>query len=164
MANMANMARWIGIFGGSQDRIVGTMKRWTVAAFVIGAAMCAAAADAHHSIANVYDDSQRVTIEGVVTRFQFVNPHPFVVMDISNPNGTAQQWMLEMDNRSELVEIGFDNATLKPGDRIVVTGSPARTQRQSLYIQRLDRPADGFNYQQIGNRPSIGPRTSQPRN
>ena len=47
---------------------------------------------------------------------------------------------------------------------IVVTGSPARTQRQSLYIRRLDRPADGFNYQQIGNRPSIGPRTSRPRN
>ena len=113
---------------------------------------------------NVYDDSQRVTIDGVVTRFQFVNPHPFVVMEISNPDGKAQQWTLEMDNRSELVEIGFDNATLKPGDRIVVTGSPARTQRQSLYIQRLDRPADGFNYRQIGNRPSIGPRTALPRN
>jgi hypothetical protein len=140
------------------------MKRWIMSAFAIGAAMCATAASAHHSIGNVYDDSQRVTIEGVVTRFQFVNPHPFVVMEVSTPDSKGQQWMLEMDNRSELVEIGFDNATLKPGDRIVVRGSLARTQRQSLYIQRLDRPADGFNYQQIGNRPSIGPRTSQPRN
>ena len=140
------------------------MKRWIISAFGIGAAVCATVAHAHHSIASVYDDSQRVTIEGVVTRFQFVNPHPFVVMEINNPDGKAQQWTLEMDNRSELVEIGFDNATIKPGDRIVVTGSPARTQRQSLYIQRLDRPADGFNYQQIGNRPSIGPRTPPPRN
>ena len=140
------------------------MKRWIISAFGIGAAVRATAAHAHHSIANVYDDSQRVTLEGVVTRFQFVNPHPFVVMEVSNPNSNGQQWMLEMDNRSELVEIGFDSATLKPGDRIVVSGSPARTQRQSLYIRRLDRPADGFNYQQIGNRPSIGSRTSQPRN
>ena len=140
-----------------------TMKRWIIS-FGVGAALCATAAHAHHSIANVYDDSQRVTIEGVITRFQFVNPHPFVVMEVSSPSSNGQQWMLEMDNRSELVEIGFDHATLKPGDRIVVSGSPARTQRQSLYIRRLDRPADGFNYQQIGNRPSIGPRTSQPRN
>jgi len=140
------------------------MKRWIISAFGVGAALCATAAHAHHSIANVYDDGQRVTIDGVVTRFQFVNPHPFVVMEVSSPNSNGQQWMLEMDNRSELVEIGFDSATLKPGDRIVVSGSPARTQRQSLYIRRLDRPADGFNYQQIGNRPSIGPRTPQPRN
>jgi hypothetical protein len=138
------------------------MKRWIISAFGIGAAVYATAAQAHHSIAGVYDDSQRVTIEGVVTRFQFVNPHPLVVVDVRDANGKAQQWMLEMDNRHELVEIGFDNVTLKPGDRIVVTGSPARTQRQSLYIRRLERPADGFSYQQIGQRPSIGSTTSQP--
>jgi hypothetical protein len=68
-----------------------------------------------------------------------------------------------MDNRWELVEIGFDSMTLKPGDRIVVTGGPAREQRQSLYIRKLERPADGFSYQQIGQRPSIGSTTSRPR-
>jgi len=132
-------------------------------AFGIGVAVCGVVAHAHHSIAAVYDDGQRVTIEGVVTQFRFVNPHPYVMMEIKDDNGKAQQWKLEMDNRWELVEIGFDSMTLKPGDRIVVTGGPAREQRQSLYIRKLERPADGFSYQQIGQRPSIGSTTSRPR-
>jgi len=139
------------------------MKRRILSAFGLGVVACGVVAHAHHSIAAVYDDGQRVTIEGVVTQFRFVNPHPYVMMEIKDDNGKAQQWKLEMDNRWELVEIGFDSMTLKPGDRIVVTGGPAREQRQSLYIRKLERPADGFSYQQIGQRPSIGSPRSQPR-
>lgn len=138
------------------------MKRWMLSAFGIGLALCGVAAHAHHSIAGVYDGGRQVTIDGVVAQFQFINPHPFVVMDVKDAGGRAQQWTAEMDNRRELVEIGFDAATLKPGDRIVVTGSPSRAQPQSLYIRRLERPADGFSYEQIGNRPSIGRTPSRP--
>ena len=115
------------------------------------------ATHAHHSISGVYDDSQRQTIEGVVTRFQFVNPHPFVVTVVTDGNGVAQQWRLEMDNRHELVAIGVTSETLEQGDRIVVTGSPARRQARSLYIRRLDRPSDGFWYEQVGATPRIRP-------
>ena len=92
-------------------------------------------------------DNKRVTVEGVVTRFQFVHPHPFVRIEVKDPSGKAQQWMLEMDNRGEMVELGFDTDTLKPGDRIKVTGSRARSRPRSLYIRSLERPADGFSYQ-----------------
>lgn len=139
------------------------MKRRILSLFGLGIVACGAATHAHHSIAAVYDNNRRVTIEGVVTQFQFVNPHPFVVMEVKDSNGRVQQWKLEMDNRWELAEIGFDSMTLRPGDRIVVTGSPAREQRQSVYIRRLERPADGFSYQQIGQRPSIGSTPSRPR-
>ena len=138
------------------------MKRTVVSAFAIGVAVYAMTAHAHHSIAGAYDTSQQVTIEGVVTRFQFVNPHPYLVAEVKDGGGKAQPWRLEMDNRWELVEIGVDNETLKPGDRIVVTGSPARNQAQSLYVRKLERPADGFRYQQIGTRPSIDSTTSRP--
>jgi hypothetical protein len=138
------------------------MKRHILAAFGIAVAVCGVAAHAHHSIAGVYDGSRQVTIDGVIAQFQFINPHPFVVIDVKDENGRAQQWTAEMDNRRELVEVGFDSGTLRPGDRVVVTGSPSRAQRQTLYIRRLERPADGFNYEQIGNSPSIG-RTSRPR-
>jgi hypothetical protein len=112
----------------------------------------------HHSIAGVYDASQRVTIEGVVTRFHFVNPHPFVVVDVTGDGGASTQWRLELDNRSELTDVGMTAETLKPGDRIVVTGSRARSGSQELYVRRLDRPADGFQYEQVGASPRI--RTS----
>ena len=60
-----------------------------------------------------------------------------------------------MDNRSELAAIGVTAATFKPGDRVVVSGSLARRNRESLYLLRLDRPADGFWYEQVGSTPRI---------
>jgi len=129
------------------------MKRW-ILPIAAGIAMPVLAAYAHHSISGVYDSSRQVTIEGIITQFHFINPHPFVVMETRNSSG-AQQWRLEMDNRSELVEVGMNSETLKPGDRIVVSGSPGRTQSQSLYIRSLDRAADGFRYEQVGSSPRI---------
>ena len=131
-------------------------------------ALLGVATQAHHSISAVYDDSQRVTIEGIVTEFQFVNPHPIVVMDVKDGAGNAQQWRFEMDNQRELADIGFTSDTLKPGERLVIIGSPARRQAQSLYVRRLDRPSDGFSYEQVGSSPRIRkpaslPSTSQPR-
>jgi hypothetical protein len=46
--------------------------------------------------------------------------------------------------------------TLKPGDRVVVTGSLSRSQARSFYIARLDRPADRFWYEQVGASPRVG--------
>ena len=129
------------------------MKRWLLSV-AVGMAISSVPTDAHHSISGAYDTRREMTIEGVVAQFQFINPHPFVTMDVENGNGRTQ-WMLEMDNRSELAQIGMTSETLKQGDQIVVTGNPARAGRQSLYVRRLDRPADGFRYEQVGRRPRI---------
>ena len=105
----------------------------------------------HHSIAGVYDNTRQVTIDGVIAEFHFVNPHPFVVVDVKN-----ERWKLELDNLSELVEVGMTKLTLKPGDRVVVSGSPARsTPPQSMYVMKLDRPSDGFRYEQVGTSPRV---------
>jgi hypothetical protein len=109
----------------------------------------------HHSIAGIYDSSREVTVEGTVMQFHFVNPHPFLNIEVRKAGGAVQQWRLEMDNRYELVQIGMTAETLKQGDRVTVAGSPAREQPQSLYIRKLQRPADGFLYEQIGSTPRI---------
>jgi hypothetical protein len=130
-----------------------------LAALVTACALCGSTSQAHHSIAGMYDSSRRVTLEGVITQFQFVSPHPFVVMEVDD-KGTVQRWRLEMDSRGELASIGFTSATLQQGDRIVVTGSLARRDSNSLYISRLDRPADGFGYEQVGSSPRLRPRSN----
>jgi len=118
-----------------------------------------AAVHAHHSIASFYDNSRQVTIEGLVTEFRFINPHPFLIIDAMADNAAPQTWQLEMDNRFELAEIGITADTFKLGDRVVVTGSAGRTQPQTLYLRRLDRPADGLRYEQVGSRPRVNART-----
>ena len=109
---------------------------------------------AHHSLAE-YDSSSRVTIEGAVARFQFINPHPFVNVTVVNDKGMKEEWRLELDNRFELEAIGMTSRTLLPGDRVIATGMRGRTQITNLYVRRLDRPADGFWYEQVGSTPRI---------
>jgi hypothetical protein len=121
---------------------------------IVGAFWLAGVAlQAHHAISTFYDTSRRVTIEAIVQELRFVNPHPFVVADVRVRDGATEQWRLEMDNRRELVEIGFTQQTLMPGDAIVVSGSPARREARSLYVRRIDRPSDGFWYEQVGSTP-----------
>jgi len=123
---------------------------------ILGTALVLAslAAEAHHSIAAVYDSAREQRLEGVVAEFQFVNPHPFVIVTV-HADGAETSWRLEMDNRFELAGVGMTNTTLKPGDRIVVTGSLGRIEPRTLYIRQLDRPADGFRYEQVGSRPRV---------
>jgi hypothetical protein len=130
------------------------MQRW-ILLLVAGVTMCASPAKAHHAIASVYDSSREIRVEGKVLEFHFVFPHPFVTIDVKRGDGTTMPWLLEMDNRSELARAGITSESLKPGDHIVVTGSPDRKGRQSLYIHRLDRPSDGFGWQQVNNRPRL---------
>jgi len=110
--------------------------------------------EAHHSIAGMYDQSRRVTLNGVISQYQFVNPHPFVIVDVTT-NGTTQSWKAELDNRWELQNIGMTPTTFNAGDRIVVSGSPGRDRAPLLYVWRLERPADGFLYEQIGTSPRV---------
>ena len=112
------------------------------------------AAYGHHSISAVYDGSRQQRLEAVVAEFQFVNPHPFVIVTVET-NGAAESWRLEMDNRFELQNVGMSPETLKPGDRVVVSGSLGRNEPRTLYIRQLDRPADGFRYEQVGSRPRV---------
>jgi hypothetical protein len=130
------------------------MARGLRPALVIALACCAAA-EAHHSIAGMYDQSRRVTLDGVIAQFQFVNPHPFVMVDVRDAGGVAQSWKAELDNRWELLDIGLTATTFKAGDRVIVSGSPGRDRTALMYVWRLERPADGLLYEQVGTSPRV---------
>jgi len=115
------------------------------------------AADAHHSITAVYDSRRQVTVTGSVREFQFVNPHPWIGLDVTGEGGRVQTWRLELDNRFELVDVGMRADTFKPGDVVVATGSAGRDGARSLYVRQLDRPADGLRYEQVGPSPRLRP-------
>jgi hypothetical protein len=125
--------------------------------FVLAALLMSAAGglSAHHSIAGIYDRNVPVSVDGVVTGFHFVNPHPFAIVEAVR-DGRRETWKLELDNRFELVEIGLKSNTLEPGDRITAKGSRARDGTTSMYVLRIDRPADGLWIEQVGSSPRTG--------
>ena len=90
-------------------------------------AVLVATVAAHHSLAE-YDVSRQLTLDVTVREFQFVNPHPYLVVE-SRVGSLVQSSRLELDNRFELIEIGMNADSFARGDRLLVTGSPCHNQK-----------------------------------
>ena len=126
------------------------MKRRAVTVLLLCPLLFAAGSRAHHSIDADFTPGAAVTISVVVADFRFINPHPYVTVNQLGSNGEATEWKLLLDDRWEMVEAGFTRSTFQPGDELVVTGRPSRREPNTLFVQIMERRADGFVYQEDG--------------
>jgi hypothetical protein len=102
---------------------------------------------AHHSFAATYLEGQTVTIEGQMVQFLFRNPHSFVHVMVKEPGGEMVRYAVEWGGTGQLGEQGVTRETLKPGDVIVVTGSPGRNPAdRRIRMVSLLRPKDGLGW------------------
>lgn len=115
------------------------------------ASLLATVAGAHHSFSPVYDGDRTVTVSGVVTEFLLVNPHGSMSLDVTDADGNVTQWHVELDGRLNLTNHGWDDDTIKVGERLEVTGNPAHTGSQQMFFNRLRR-SDGSELVRGGNR------------
>ena len=131
------------------------MRRTRRIAGTLALLLTAAGTQAHHSFSAIYDQSRDLALEGVVREFRFVHPHPVLVVDVTDADGTKRSWRAEMDNRYELEAIGVTASTFRPGDAVRINGSPGRSQPQTMYLWKLVRAADGLRYEQVGLTPYL---------
>jgi hypothetical protein len=86
-------------------------------------------AGAHHSFA-IYDADNPTTLAGVVDEFRWTNPHSWLFLTVTNPDGSETRWEIEHGPINMLSRQGWTRTTLEPGDRIVVEVHPAHGGRQ----------------------------------
>ena len=102
---------------------------------------------AHHAVASVYDLNKEVVIEGQLTKLNFVNPHPNMLVAVPNPDGTVTEWTLTTASIQNLTRQGinkrFDQAGRKPQDH-----DPAREKRKPVRV----RPPAGSRRQNVRSR------------
>ena len=132
--------------GASMKSIAISLATAPAASVILAAALWAAPLSAHHSISRHYDRSQVVKVEGVVTEVVFQNPHAKIHLAVQDASGVTTAWLLEWDDVSDLLRQDVDADTIRAGDEVIVTGIAAREGAHSLYIERIDRPADGLVY------------------
>jgi Family of unknown function (DUF6152) len=102
---------------------------------------------AHHGFTAEYDASQKVEVEGVLTEFAWRNPHSFMKIDVMGKDGTTESWTLEWGSATQLATSQITRTTLKPGDRIIVSGSGARDLSvHRILLQEIKRPSDGWQW------------------
>jgi|HubBroStandDraft_6_1064221.scaffolds.fasta_scaffold115347_2 hypothetical protein len=80
---------------------------------------------AHHSVSAEFDLSKRITLEGQVTKVEWMNPHVYVYVDVS-ADGKKANWACETAGPNTLARQGWSRSSLKIGDRITVVGYQAR--------------------------------------
>jgi hypothetical protein len=99
---------------------------------------------AHHSFAGTYlSDAPPVRIEGKLVQFLLRNPHSFVHVEAKDPKtGEMIRWSIEWGAAGQLSQQGVSRNSLKVGDHVIVTGSPARNPNDHrLRLLTLERPA-----------------------
>jgi hypothetical protein len=96
---------------------------------------------AHHSTA-MYDMATPVTVTGVVTRFEWTNPHAFIYLNVKDDKGVVQEWAIEMMSLNHLKGYGWARDLVKPGDVISCTGGRAKNGAPTM-LSSLMKLADG---------------------
>ena len=97
---------------------------------------------AHHGAA-IYDQSKSVTVTGTVTQFRFVNPHVLIFANVTGQDGKTVEWSGELTSPTRLARgeegggVKWTRDILKPGDKITLTGSPARNGAPALVLRQV---------------------------
>jgi hypothetical protein len=81
----------------------------------------------HHGQAGLFDDTRTVEMTGSVKEWSFVNPHPVLILEVRDANGTAADWDVYFGPQavSALRKRGFSAATFEVGEPLIVKGHPA---------------------------------------
>ena len=128
------------------------MKR-TLLALVAATVVHGTQMSAHHSFAADYLEDQRVSVEGEVVQIDYRSPHSWVHVNARDVSGAMRQIGAEWGSAARLRQWGVTEQTLKPGDRVVITGSPSRDPSQyRMHLKSIRRLSDGWQWSGPGGR------------
>jgi hypothetical protein len=117
---------------------------------------------AHHSFAAEFDLKQPITVKGVVTKIEWMNPHAWFYLDVKKDDGTVEHWQCETGAPVELVRRGWRKTDLKVGDEVTVQGLRAKDGTKTLSARMVTLP-DGkkvFNGPAPESEPNSPPKTT----
>jgi len=93
---------------------------------------------AHHSVSAEFDSTKPVTLTGTVTNVDWMNPHTYVFVDVSEPSaGKARTWACELTSPNELARRGFTRESIKVGMSVRVMGTRAKDGSFKIHTDLL---------------------------
>lgn len=111
---------------------------------------------AHHSFA-MFDMTQRITLTGTVTSFEWTNPHVYIEFDVPDEKGVVKHWSIELGSPSILQQSGWKFSSLKKGDKATLVVNPLKSGQAGAFLDHATL-SDG---RVLGNGPGRGPQPPQ---
>jgi hypothetical protein len=95
---------------------------------------------AHHSFAAEFDDKQPVTLEGTVVKFEFMNPHSWIHLDVKSEDGKVALWRVETGSTNALFRRGWRKDSLRPGDHVAIDAFRAKDGSHTANASQVKLP------------------------
>ncbi len=113
------------------------MKSFIGGVFILSAYLLTSIAQAHHSFRGVFDFSKHTTLRGTVVKFDLLNPHARVFMEVVNENGETEQWVVEAPGKLSLARRGWTDDMFGDREVITATGNPSSTGKMAIWLEDL---------------------------
>jgi Family of unknown function (DUF6152) len=115
---------------------------------VLGLLVSGVPALAHHSVQAEFDLNKPLTITGVVTKVEWINPHSYLYLDVKDDGGNVKHWAFEMAGPGALRRAGLsraDRGGLKAGDTVTINAVAAKDGTDAGLIKDVTLP-DGRKF------------------
>lgn len=103
------------------------------------------AVHAHHGFGTFDNSADLMTLEGVITGVDFINPHGWVYLTVTDEAGEAQDWRCELRAATVLARSGWSADMFVTGEPITIVGLPDRSDPRSCYLSNVTF-ANGASY------------------
>ena len=100
--------------------------RLSAVAALLGLFLIAVPVFAHHAFQAEFDQNRPVHLKGKVTKMEWINPHAWIHVDVTNPDGSVTNWMVECGSPNIMLRRGFTKDSLEFGTELSVDGYQAK--------------------------------------
>ena len=130
-----------------------------IAVAAAGLLLAALPLAAHHSFAAEFDSNKAVSLQGTVTRLDWMNPHIWVYMDVKDDSGTVAHWQCEGGPPNTLTRNGWSKDSLKVGDQATIEGFRSKDGTNTCNARTIKLPSGKSVF--AGSNEDGGPKRPQ---
>jgi Family of unknown function (DUF6152) len=128
------------------------MKKTLSLSLAVGLAAAAAPVYAHHAFAAEYDANKPVSIRGKLTKVEWVNPHGWIHIDVTDDSGRVTSWSVETGSPNALLRRGLRKTDFTAGLEVIINGYRAKNGTPTINGTSVKLP-DGRNLFTGGSSP-----------